>query len=309
MEEQLKNRALIFIKPHAANGRVIDFVRQFLTGWGIELSEPVSITGSEIALVGTIDRHYFAIAKTAVHRKPEEYQILTEAQEAFHSAFGISWEDALAGGKVLNAVQAQMRLGEISGIDLNELWKSSPQVKMAPGLYAGHFEHEDFYCINGFYPGQREVFTDSSAEVVLFEALFDPGKLDWGSFRSTVIGATDPAKAKEGSLRAQILQDWEVLGLADRPEMSRNGVHASAGPVEGLRERMVWLGLEPHNDPLARELNRLGLDPEMVDRLLENDSVELVNDAGEKLRGPVFDLTEDINAGRAAALLASARLL
>ena len=309
MEEQLENRALVFIKPHAAKGQVIDFVRQFFDGGEIALSEQVSVKGGEIAPGGSIDRHYFAIAKTAVEQQPEQYKLPGGAKEAFRNAFKAGWEDALADGKLLNALGAQKRLGGVSGIELNELWKRSPQVKMAPGLYAGYFEKGGFYCINGFYPGQREVFTAPEAEVVLFEASFDPEKLDWESFRSTVIGATDPSKAKDGSLRAQILKDWQTLGLSAKPEMSRNGVHASAGPVEGLRERMVWLGLDPHSDPLARELNRLGLDPAMLDRLLENCTVELAQKDGESRKGPVFDLTEDINTSEAAALLASARLL
>lgn len=304
MQQKLKNRALIFIKPHAATPAAMAFVRQFLDGWKVSLSEPVRVTGTGIAAEKTIDKHYFAIAKTAVESAPAEYSLSDDAKARFASAYGIDWEEAIDKGRLLNAVQTQKQLGDISGIELNDLWKQSRQVKLAPGLYAGDFStvsDTKLFCINGFYPGQREVFTDESAEVILFEAEFDPGELDWERFRSTVIGATDPASAKEGSLRAQFLSDYQKLDMKEKPEMSRNGVHASAGPIEGLRERMVWLGVDPHTEPLVRELNRLGLDRSCVNRLLENERILL----GDK-NDLVFDLTEDMNAAEAASLLSTA---
>lgn len=78
-----------------------------------------------------------------------------------------------------------------------------------------------------------------------------------------IIGATNPTAAQPGSVRQKILADWQgglrriravarhgaavqlhlgggaALGLASEPNTGDNGVHASAGPLEGLRERMV----------------------------------------------------------------------
>jgi nucleoside diphosphate kinase len=297
-ERSMDNKALIFIKPDAAKPKVVDFVVKVLDGWGVCLSEPVSVRGTTIAAERTIDRHYFAIAGTAVERKPADYTLSEDAREAFRGSFGLRWEEALASGLLLNAQEAQERLGGISGIDLNELWKASRQVKMAPGLYAGFFADKGWYVINGFYPGQREVFTNPDAQVILFEASFSPEKLHWEEFRSKVIGATDPTAAPESSLRGQILTRYQELGIADRPEMSRNGVHASAGPVEGLRERMVWLGRDPSIDPLSRKLIAEGLNPGELDRLLENAMVSVSGN-----RGPVFDLTEDLDSDEAVGRL------
>lgn len=305
----MENRALVFIKPHAANEAVTGFVTRFLDGWQVSLSDPLVMTGPAIAADHTIDRHYFAIARTAVRTRPAEYDLGPDARNAFRAAYGISWEAALEAGSLYNAVDAQQLYGGISGIELGEIWKRCGQAKMAPGLYAGKTAPADspagspVYIINGFYPGQREVFTDPAARVILFEARFSPDRLDWKKFRSAVIGATDPAAAADGSLRGQILARYRELGLVAPPEMSRNGVHASAGPVEGLRERMVWLGADPHADPLYRRLVSLGCTAPFIDALLENASVALPDRSG-----PVFDLTEDIDTADAAQLLAGATL-
>jgi nucleoside diphosphate kinase len=294
----VKNRALVFIKPHAVTDKTISFVEEFLSQHRIQLSEARRITAKQIGKQGIVDKHYFAIARTAVFSKPEDYEMGAGAKSKFADAFGIGWDAALEKGKILNSVDAQERLGNISGIELNELWKQARQTKLAPGLYAGYFEEQDFYVINGFYPGQREVFTTAGAEVVLYEAEFDPAQVSWEQFRGQIIGATDPAKAVEGSLRNLLLERYTELGQTARPEMSRNGVHASAGPLEGLRERMVWLGTKVHKTPFAAALLERGMTRERLDELLENPVIQLDGQSG-----PVFDLTEDSDADAAVEKL------
>jgi len=287
----VKNRALVFIKPHAVTDKTISLVEEFLGTNGIQLSESRRIDAKQISKQGIVDTHYFAIARTAVFSKPEEYDMGETAKSKFADAFGTGWDAAVDQGRVLNSVDAQKRLGEISGIELNEHWKQSQQVKLAPGLYAGYFDGEGLYVINGFYPGQREVFTTEGAQVVLYEAQFDPARISWEQFRQEIIGATDPAKAVEGSLRNLLLNRYTGLGLTDKPEMSRNGVHASAGPLEGLRERMVWLGTKIKEDPFAAALLNRGMSKKRLEELLENPIIQL-----DGQTGPVFDLTEDTDS-------------
>ena len=287
----MRNTALIFIKPHAVTDRAVEFTEEFLGRGGILLLDKSVMSAEEILREDIVDRHYFAIAHTAVHRTPAEYVMSGYARDAFEEAFDVSWDDAVAAGRVLNALEAQEQLGNISGRELNEKWKRSQQAKLAPGLYAAYFEEQDYFCINGFYPGQREVFTTPGAQVVLYEASFKPEELSWEAFRGELIGATDPAKAAEGSLRNVLLSRWQELGLTAKPEMSRNGIHASAGPLEGLRERMVWLGTDPLQDEFGAALIEAGMSTDRLEVLLENPTVRL-NGREE----PVFDLTEDMNA-------------
>lgn len=92
-----------------------------------------------------------------------------------------------------------------------------------------------------------------------------------------IIGATNPTAAQPGSVRQKILADWQgepsascamhdqytqqrwcgaALGLASEPNTGDNGVHASAGPLEGLRERMVPRALVPQSTIEYRSSSR-----------------------------------------------------
>ncbi len=294
----MRNTALVFIKPHAVTEEAVPFIEEFLGKGKILLLDKSIVDAEEIEREEIVDRHYFAIAHTAIYRTPAEYAMTEDAREAFANAFEVTWDDAISAGRVLNAWEALEKLGGISGAELNEKWKQSPQVKLAPGLYAAYFRDHDYFCINGFYPGQREVFTAEEAQVVLYEASFKPEDISWAAFRGELIGATDPAKAKPGSLRNVILNKWQELGLADQPEMSRNAVHASAGPLEGLRERMVWLETDPLQDEFGAALIDGGMSAERLSALLENPVVRM----GER-EEPVFDLTEDQDADEAVRVL------
>ncbi len=65
--------------------------------------------------------------------------------------------------------------------------------------------------------------------------------LSWADFRGRVLGATDPSTAPVGSVRRAILDNYEELGLASKPNTGDNGVHASASPFEAMAERVNWL--------------------------------------------------------------------
>jgi hypothetical protein len=69
-----------------------------------------------------------------------------------------------------------------------------------------------------------------------------------------VVGATDPTKAEASSIRRQLLDDWQVLGLPSAPSTKENGLHASASPLEALAERLNWLKRVPAQDPFGSEL-------------------------------------------------------
>ena len=108
------------------------------------------------------------------------------------------------------------------------------------------------YVVNGFYPKMREPFIAPAASVHFFVVEWDnplscaadatPPPLSWQAFREDVLGATSPSRAKEGSLRRSLYDEWESLGLKAQPGISTNGIHASASPFEALAEKINWVG-------------------------------------------------------------------
>jgi nucleoside diphosphate kinase len=121
---------------------------------------------------------------------------------------------------------------------------------MLSGTYVEKIEEDDIYIVNGFYAGMRADYLKAGNTVHWMVVDWKRAKLSWKDFRNKVLGGTDPAKAAAGSLRAEILNRWQPLGLKAAPSMQHNSIHASAGPVEALRERFIW-GVSPcRNAPL-----------------------------------------------------------
>jgi hypothetical protein len=80
-----------------------------------------------------------------------------------------------------------------------------------------------------------------------------------------------------------------------------NGVHMSAGPLEGLVELVRFFGGSVGDYSFAAALRTAGVSDDGITRLAENPTLEV---RGE--RGSAFDLTEGVDAGQAATLLAGA---
>eukprot|EP00743_Colponemidia_sp_Colp-15_P015829 GILK01019153.1.p1 GENE.GILK01019153.1~~GILK01019153.1.p1 ORF type:complete len:220 (+),score=14.41 GILK01019153.1:65-661(+) len=85
--------------------------------------------------------------------------------------------------------------------------------------------------------------------------------------------------------------------------MADNGVHASAGPVEGLVERCVWLRLLPQIDPFGQMVvGKRSVPVEFFHKWTRNEQVTV----SPSLSGQAFDLTEDLQSSAAANLIADA---
>ena len=129
---------------------------------------------------------------------------------------------------------------------------------------------------------------------------FDEKAVPWSMFRTNIIGATDPSAAEKGSLRRTILEDWKALGLAFEPSTADNSVHASAGPVEGMRERMIWLGSAVEEDAFGKQMLDAGVTSATISSLMSNQVIAV---GGKEVRnvmltyadmhGPAFYVLEE----------------
>jgi len=294
----LFNTALVFVKPHAAGDACENFVRDGLQAAGVQIVGSGIKLAAEIDERKLIDRHYGSLAQLAMETQPADISLSPAALEGFASTYGVSWEEAVASSAVLRNDVALERLG-VDGQGLEAMWRAGVQLKLAPGTYVSRLEGgEGIYTINGFYPAMRQQFVEPNAEVRYLVCEFDEAELSWRSFRQQVIGATDPAEAAPGSLRAELRSRWQELGLASAPSQGLNGVHASAGPLEGLKERCVWSGASIDEDPFAARLLESGVERGTLEGWLRDNPV--VSLGGET--GKVFDLTEELGAEDVAAL-------
>ena len=92
-----------------------------------------------------------------------------------------------------------------------------------------------------------------------------------------------------------------------KPSMAANGCHASAGPLEGLKERLVWCAQDTVysdaslvDDGFGKELLESGVAPGTLRQWLQDNPV--VSAPGGIGPDKVFDLTEGMDSANVLAL-------
>lgn len=139
----VKQRAFVFIKPHANNGNVIKLVKDTFKKNGITVKSEKEITAKEIDEGMLIDKHYGAIAAKATMIKPNALNVPAKGQKQFQELFGCSWDDAVKAGKVYNAMDASAKFK----MDADELEargakakKAGRMIKFGGGFYCAEIQ-------------------------------------------------------------------------------------------------------------------------------------------------------------------------
>src|SRR4029079_5548668 len=91
---------------------------------------------------------------------------------------------------------------------------------------------ERVVVLNAFHPQQLLHYTRPGQTLGVFECWSDT---DWQALRHNVTGATDPARAVEGSIRRTLRERSRELGLAE-VTTATNSVARSGPPLEGQLE-------------------------------------------------------------------------
>lgn len=302
----MSNIAFVFVKPHACNSKVQEFVKKTLEEKKITIKSEGAISAKEIDEKQFIDNHYYAIASKATILKPSA---LAVPADKFKEFFGLGWQEALDAGKVYNAKDACSEL-KCSADELDKLWgackKADKLVKFGGGFYCGEVK-PGMYVFNGFFMTMRSKYVEDGASIYYYVVEWPEKDCSWEDFRGKVLGPTDPATAPEDSVRGAIYKDWKALGLASQPNVGDNGVHASASPFEGLAERANWLGQNIEEDPFGKALIDAGVSKETIQKWSLDPQVP--TGAGKK--GSLFDSFEDLNMSdcikKAMALLSAAK--
>ena len=117
------------------------------------------------------------------------------------------------------------------------------------------------------------------------------------------MGATDPTKAESSSIRRQLLDSWQELGLPGAPSTKENSLHASASPLEAFLERLNWLERKPSEDPFGVELLEAGCTEADIARWSSDPAV-----IGAGQGSGLFDYLEDRDATDSLQQLLEQRL-
>ncbi|MDN5762326.1 MAG: nucleoside-diphosphate kinase [Microlunatus sp.] len=294
------NEFVIFSKPELGRltgddlERVWDLLETTLKAYDVRVHRSLISTGAELAASGVMARHYGVINSVSCHGR----SALTEdAEQALTEQYA---DELTAGAAVLGGHQFLQEYSEFTPFSLGTLFANISVGRLGPGTYAGlaAVDGQPVVILNGFHPRQLAMFT---AEDTVCAFLHGSSATSWKSLRKEMTGTTDPVKADPGSIRGALFADPGGFGLTS-VSTNYNGVHMSAGPLEGLGELTRFFGGALADWTFAATLAAAGVSGDGVAALVDNPTLEA---DGE--RGSAFDLTEEMDAEPAAALLRGAK--
>jgi len=291
------NTALVFVKPHAFTPATIEYVRKRLTDGGLTIVEEKECSD----LGDAVDRHYHAIASKAV-ADPKE---LSVPNEAFEKTFGVKWQDVLAGGQAVTALEVMKTLG-VDGQGMEQIWRrikgEGNLVKLGGGFYAGKVRADPpLYCFNGFYMSMRDKYASAASKIHVFIVNWSSEKKSWESFRDEFLGPTDPKTAPEDSLRGHILANWQSLGLPAEPDVGDNCVHGSASPFEAWVEIQNWVKQAPDASDFGKAIKEV-VAADKLDKWTYDPRITYGHKAFP-VSNSVFDAVENLDSGACLTLL------
>jgi hypothetical protein len=296
------NQAVVFTKPvHHLNlplnaAGLADQTRTFLEEKGFSIVSSKKVSGSELAARDVIKQHYLMYSEAACVQSAEELSLSAEAQFRFLSAFGKVWQEEVDAGSIMGFPQIKNVKG-ISADELQVLWSekfaSKQTQKIQDGLLLAHLDDFDCFCINAFYPAMEENFYNPITEITYFVVEFNPDQISWKQFRKNILGVTDSSKADAESFRGQL---YKTYGVELEYPGRDNFVHGSAGPLEGLIERIIH---EPdfslEGNPIGEYLMKRGITLETFKAWKNTQSISQLGD--------LFDRTEEKNTLKAIEIL------
>ncbi len=295
-----RSQMLFFLKPELMRSPRLALVVELVTGAlaraSLAVEAAVLLSGAYMEEHGIVAGHYGVI--DAVARNPAA-NLSEQARGRFRDLYGRDPDERVVGGLAYLAAHP-----ELDAEALARQWLARPADKLAGGTYCQPLPGEGLTLVNGFYPRMLRHFTAPASRVAAFVLR---GDVPWAAARQSFCGATDPAKAAPGSLRAELLRRQRDLAL---PEVSANlnGVHLSAGPLEALVELRRFasdLSASPRPRPVGdfafgRTLSKR-FAAATVEALLRNPTV--ATPAGAR---SAFDLTEEKDPDEALEILAAA---
>jgi len=236
-----QNQALLMFKPECFKGSravtsgVLDIVLQGLADFDAEVAGAMALEGPVLERLGTIDSHYRHASELS---RGASRLIGPEDLARMKALCGVEGECPVLGGHEWLALHPTW-----TPEALDAAWFAKGPKKVRSGFYTVPFQSEGRPCllVNGFYPGQARHFTAPGRRVVL---VLLQSELPWRTLRREMLGDTYPEKALPGSIRRNLLERREPLGLP-RVDITCNFVHLSAGPFEGAAELVNFFrGLE-----------------------------------------------------------------
>ncbi len=289
------NDFVLFMKPEVTSQIGFDdFIKLFsevidaMASHRIHINQIFLLSAGYLARHHIIEEHYKAIHDGA---KDPLRSFTWKAKDTFVQVYGRHPGEA----NVLGGWEMLKRYPDLDALQLNDLWLRNAFRKLDSGMYCSkiRIDSEDVFLVNGFAPRQIAHYTADDRFIILFDL---SARLDWPIIRYDFCGTTNPPDAKPGSLRNNLFANQKRYKA--ETDISNNGFHLSAGPLEALKEKMNFLRIsDPGSIPFGKKLLQ-HFSRHEVQGMLSNPPLT-VNDTVSS----VFNVTEDLNSDEALELL------
>jgi len=297
------NQFVFFLKPEATTGNL-----EYILNLSLEVLSKAGVKFGAIRVIGGpyLDKHNIMVEHYGVISKisKEGYEVISDAAKTkLHDTFA---EDLKVAGNPVGGHQFLKANPDISPLALLTINDNVGTTRLAGGTYLCKFKllGQTQLVLNPFHAFQLVPFVKKGNALVLFEC---SSNMSFEDLRQKLCGATNPAKADEGSIRAELLKNKEKTGMVE-VNLSSNGCHMSAGPLEGLVELKRFLSdldngktVDYTSLAFGAHLASVGLSVTDINHLATNPNVSL-----DGKTESVFDLTEEKSYAESAQLLKKA---
>jgi hypothetical protein len=303
------NQFVFFLKPEttdAKNGVKVkectELALNTLTKAGVKIGAIRVVGGTYLDKHDIMVQHYGVISKISKEGLPA---ISEQAKTVLHEKFN---DELKAGAEVLGGHQFLAKFKQFNPFSLLVVNDNLGTTRLAGGTYLMKIKvlGKLFLVLNPFHSFQLVPYTTAGNAIIVFEGL---STLPFEDLRSKLAGVTDPAAALPGSIRNQFLQNKAALGLKD-VDKGTNGLHLSAGPLEGLVELQRFFS--DHEAGKIVPLTSFAFGAYVKSKGASDDQVSKFASNPNTLHNgkntSLFDLTEEKSFDVAADLLLSAKL-
>lgn len=299
-----KNNFVFFIKPELTLAddaiqfdAILDIIFDRLEAYGVDINQVSLLGANYLDQHNIMGNHYGVINKIA---KDAVGAISAEAKATFEEKFG-----TMEGKTILGGLEFMAQNPDFTAQQLDDLWMTKKSTKLAGGTYCADVEYkgETVYLVNAFHASQLEHFIKQGRSIVVFNASSDRS---WDVLRGELIGATNPTSAHTGSLRQIFLAQQDDLGIPV-VDQGNNGVHLSAGPVEGLVELIRFFS--GSNEATIATMADYPFGQELIDAFGAEKALEIAHNSDITLNGEetnTFDATEEQDSDIAVTTLKAA---
>ena len=298
-----QNEYCLFIKPELTDDgvrfeRAAAMVLEKVASFGHTVVAAAALDAEYIERHRVIEEHYGVI--NVISRLGRD--ALSDAAKANLGAkFGSDVAEEMT---VLGAHQFLQQYPFFTPKALATFFDNLGAVKLGGGTHSAKatMNGQAVLILNGFHPEQLERYIAPGSTIMAFAIRADSS---WTSIRNDLTGSTHPHAAALSSIRGELFSRREYFGLREVTAGS-NGIHVSAGPLEGMLEICRYLSdldtgrRELQHTTFGSLLVRTGIGAERIRRLQSNPTVEI-----QGRRVSVFDLTEEMDAPAAADLIGS----